>query len=129
MIEALALGLDLTLRDVQNELKSQGLPWEKAKAFESSAPLGGFLPYGPHIDLANIEFECYVNNVLRQKGHSGQMLFSIEHLIISLSSVWDLKAGDLIYTGTPVGVAAIVSGDVVHLSSPQLGNASWVIVA
>jgi 2-keto-4-pentenoate hydratase/2-oxohepta-3-ene-1,7-dioic acid hydratase in catechol pathway len=129
MIGALALGLDLTLRDLQNELKSQGLPWEKAKAFEHSAPLGGFVPYEPHINLADIEFECYVNGVLKQKGHTRQMLFSIEQLIISLSLIWDLKANDLIYTGTPAGVGSIEAGDKIELFSPQLAAATWTVAS
>ncbi|MDF2690396.1 MAG: Fumarylacetoacetate hydrolase family protein [Gammaproteobacteria bacterium] len=128
MIGSLALGLDLTLRDVQNELKNQGLPWEKAKAFECSAPLGSFVDYSGKLDLANIEFECKVNNELRQKGNTGQMLFSIEQLIICLSSIWSLQAGDLIYTGTPSGVGAISPGDLLELSSPELGQASWKVI-
>ncbi|MDF2530271.1 MAG: Fumarylacetoacetate hydrolase family protein [Gammaproteobacteria bacterium] len=128
IVAELALGLDLTLRDVQNELKSQGLPWEKAKAFECSAPVGKFVSYDPRMDLNHIEFECWVNNELRQKAHTGQMLFSIEQLIISLGSVWALKPGDLIYTGTPAGVGAIEPGDSVRLFSPQLSESRWKFV-
>ncbi|MDO8954891.1 MAG: fumarylacetoacetate hydrolase family protein [Gammaproteobacteria bacterium] len=127
MIAGLALGLDLTLRDLQNALKAQGLPWEKAKSFEHSATLSEFLPYHSAIDLAAIEFSCTVNDSLRQHGNTGQMLFSIEQLIVTLSSIWSLQKGDLIYTGTPAGVGDLKPGDKVTVLSPQLGQASWNI--
>jgi len=129
MIGSLALGLDLTLRDVQNELKAKGLPWEKAKSFEHSATVSKFVPYEASLDLAEIEFTCRVNNELRQIGHTRQMLFSFEQIILYLSSIWQLQTGDLIYTGTPSGVGTLQVGDQIVASSPQLGNFTWTMAA
>jgi 2-keto-4-pentenoate hydratase/2-oxohepta-3-ene-1,7-dioic acid hydratase in catechol pathway len=129
MISSLSLGLDLTLRDVQNELKAKGLPWEMAKAFDGSAPLGYFSPLTSKIDLANIEFSCDVNGQIRQVGNTSQMLFSIEQLIMGISTVWKLHPGDIIFTGTPAGVGPIELGDVVTVKSPLLGRFSWKVMA
>ncbi|MFP6905850.1 MAG: fumarylacetoacetate hydrolase family protein [Verrucomicrobiota bacterium] len=126
-IRALGLGLDLTLRDVQRALKEEGLPWEKAKAFDASAPLGPLCPLNDEHDLQGIHFTCSVNNEVRQQGCTADLLFPIPHLIASLSSIWKLRPGDCIYTGTPAGVAALQPGDRILLSSPQLPGAHWNI--
>lgn len=128
-IAGVTLGLDLTLRDVQNELKSKGLPWELCKAFDQSAPIGNFLPYGKDsIDLENIPIQCTVNGILRQNGNSRDMIFPIKTLIGYLSRWWTLKPGDLIYTGTPSGVGLLRSGDKITIGSEPIGEFSWVIV-
>jgi len=128
-IAGITLGLDLTLRDVQNELKSKGLPWELCKAFDQSAPIGEFLPYGKGsmIDLRNIPIKCTVNGALRQNGNSRDMIFPIKTLISYLSKRWILKPGDLIYTGTPSGVGPLRSGDKITIGNEQVGEFSWVI--
>jgi 2-keto-4-pentenoate hydratase/2-oxohepta-3-ene-1,7-dioic acid hydratase in catechol pathway len=106
-ISAFTLGLDLTLRDIQDGLKQKGLPWEISKAFEQSSPIGEFVIYDKSINLNAISFECKVNNEIRQQGNTDHMIFAIETLLIELSKIWLLKPGDLIYTGTPAGVGRI----------------------
>jgi 2-keto-4-pentenoate hydratase/2-oxohepta-3-ene-1,7-dioic acid hydratase in catechol pathway len=127
-IAGLTLGLDLTLRDVQNELKGKGLPWELCKAFDQSAPIGKFLPYKKgSIVLENIPIKCTVNGALRQNGNSSDMIFPIKALISYLSKHWLLKPGDLVYTGTPSGVGPLRSGDKVSIGNEPFGEFSWVV--
>jgi 2-keto-4-pentenoate hydratase/2-oxohepta-3-ene-1,7-dioic acid hydratase in catechol pathway len=127
-VVGLALGLDLTRRDLQTALKANGHPWERAKAFDGSAPLGPFTPYHPDIHRLNaLRFEGYVNADLRQAGNSADMLFPIPVLLESLRETWDLQSGDLIYTGTPEGVGPLWDGDQVEVRAEQLSGASWQV--
>ena len=126
-ISGITLGLDLTLRDVQSDLKGKGLPWERSKSFDQSAPLGEFVPYEKSIDLKNIEFSCSVNGETRQKGNTGNMTWPIPAFISRLSEWWRLLPGDLIYTGTPSGVGPLNSGDAVTIRSDLTGAFSWKI--
>ncbi len=128
-ISGLTLGLDLTLRDVQKTLQQQGLPWEIAKAFEGSAPIGFMTPMTAAIDLEDIHFTCEMNGQRRQEGHTAQMHFSVLEIILYLASIWRLEPGDLIYTGTPAGVGPVVVGDTLCVQSPVLGEFSWTISA
>ncbi|NKF24696.1 fumarylacetoacetate hydrolase family protein [Solimonas marina] len=123
-VAGMTLGLDLTLRDLQTELKRKGKPWELAKAFDGSAPLGDFKPYLAH-DLQALEFTCHVNGQLRQHGHTRDMLFPVAQQIRILSQTWSLEPGDIIYTGTPAGVGPLEPGDQVVLESPSIGRFSW----
>ena len=123
-ISDITLGLDLTLRDIQKQLKLKGLPWERAKSFEESAPLGIFKKYHD-IDLDNLTFSCAVNGDLRQNGNTGEMIFPVAKLISILSNWWTLKPGDIIYTGTPAGVAPLKPGDRIVVESPKIGSFSW----
>jgi 2-keto-4-pentenoate hydratase/2-oxohepta-3-ene-1,7-dioic acid hydratase in catechol pathway len=127
-IHSLAIGLDLTLRDVLNELKAKGQPWEVAKAFDQSAPIGKFIPYNESIDLHNISFGCKVNGVQRQKRNTGNLVSSISELLVELSRIWSLHPGDLMYTGTPSGVGPLKIGDTIEVESDLLGSFSWKIV-
>jgi len=127
-ISGLAIGLDLTLRDIQRQLKITALPWEKAKAFESSAVITDFVAYDKNIDLQALEFECYVNNVLRQKAMTSDMLFTIKYLLKHISSIWNFKVDDLIFTGTPVGVGELFLGDKITLKSTLKHNETWTII-
>jgi len=127
-IAGLTLGLDLTLRDVQSDLKQKGWPWEISKAFDQSAPLGTLTAFDEALPLDNIAFECSVNGDVRQTGNTGEMMFSIPTLINYLSGIWELQEGDLIYTGTPSGVGPLQSGDRVTLRSDQLGKFEWHLV-
>jgi len=128
-IDALTLGADLTLRDLQIEAKQNGLPWDQAKAFEQSAPLGEFLAYDPaSIDLDDLNFRCRINGELRQDGNTNDMLFGFERLIAELSSIWTLRPGDMIYTGTPGGVGPLQIGDVIEVENDQIGTFSWTII-
>ncbi|HWU69187.1 MAG TPA: fumarylacetoacetate hydrolase family protein [Stenotrophobium sp.] len=123
-IAGITLGLDLTLRDLQNTLKAKGAPWELCKAFDHAAPLGDWKPYLEQ-DLQAIEFTCHVNGQLRQHGHTRQMLYTVPHQISILSRTWSLEPGDILYTGTPKGVGPLQPGDQVVLASPQIGRFSW----
>jgi len=126
-ISGVSLGLDLTLRDVQSRLKKKGLPWEIAKAFDQSAPVGRFVPYSPQLNLKDMTFTCHVNGELRQKGHTKDMIFGIDRLILALGGIWKLKAGDLLYTGTPSGVGPLKPQDRISVSSPMIGSFLWEI--
>ncbi len=127
-VSGITVGLDLTLRDVQADLKKKGLPWEIAKAFEQSAPIGDFVPYNQSIDLNNISFGCKVNGIEKQRGNSRDMIFSISRLLVELSKIWVLLPGDLIYTGTPSGVGPLKIGDKIEIESNLTGSFYWNIV-
>lgn len=110
--DAIGLGLDLTARDLQSKLKSKGLPWELAKGFDGSAPLGAhFKPVTEFEDLKNINFRLEVNGAVRQQGNSAMMLHDFNKIISYISQFITLKMGDLIFTGTPSGVGPIQVGD------------------
>jgi 2-keto-4-pentenoate hydratase/2-oxohepta-3-ene-1,7-dioic acid hydratase in catechol pathway len=106
----IGLGIDFTARDVQSELKSKGLPWELAKAFDGSAPIGNFINI-ENMDLKNIDFSLQKNGQVVQKGNTAQMIFSFEKIVSFVSQYFTLKVGDLIYTGTPAGVSQVNIGD------------------
>jgi acylpyruvate hydrolase len=108
--EEIGLGIDFTARDIQAKCKEKGLPWEKAKAFDNSAPIGKFISKS-QLELNNIAFELKVNGQSKQVGNSNQMIFSIDQIISYVSKFVSLKVGDLIYTGTPEGVGAVKIGD------------------
>ena len=127
-IAGISLGIDLTLRDLQGHLKAKGLPWEIAKAFDQSAPIGDFRSYDTSIDLTGIAFSCRINGEVRQQGNTGDMIFPIETLVIAVSNVWELQPGDLIYTGTPAGVGLLHPGDHIQADSGLLGSFLWEIV-
>jgi 2-keto-4-pentenoate hydratase/2-oxohepta-3-ene-1,7-dioic acid hydratase in catechol pathway len=109
--DEIGLGIDFTARDLQSECKAKGLPWEKAKAFDNSAPLGKFTSKDKLGDLSAIEFELKINGQSRQVGNTKDLLFSFDQIISYVSKYVTLKVGDLIYTGTPSGVGAVVIGD------------------
>jgi 2-keto-4-pentenoate hydratase/2-oxohepta-3-ene-1,7-dioic acid hydratase in catechol pathway len=126
-VAGVTLGLDLTLRDVQVEVKKKGHPWELSKSFDHSSPLGLMRPYDDSFDLFDIPFACFVNEEKRQEGSTKDMLFSIPKIISFLSTVWKLMPGDLIYTGTPSGIGVIKSRDEISLNSPILGRFAWTV--
>lgn len=109
--DAVTVGIDFTARDVQQRLKEKGLPWELAKAFDGSAPIGSFVAKSELADLNKIEFSLLVNGNLRQKSDSTEMIFSFDQIIAYVSRFITLKTGDLIFTGTPAGVDAVKAGD------------------
>jgi len=112
--DEISVGIDFTARDLQDKLKSKGLPWEKAKAFDGSAVIGDFLPKNQFSSLENITFELHSNNEIVQKGNSNLMLWKIDELISYVSQYFTLKIGDIIFTGTPEGVAAVKPNDVLE---------------
>jgi len=107
----ITVGIDFTARDIQDECKKKGLPWEKAKAFDNSAAIGKFIDITPEINKKNINFTFSKNGEIVQTGNSGQMLFSFDKLIANISNYFSLNIGDLIFTGTPAGVGECVVGD------------------
>lgn len=110
--EEIGLGIDFTARDVQEELKKKGLPWELSKAFDNSAVIGDiFIPKAELGDLNNLDFSLEVNGQVRQEGNTSHTLFQFDELVSFISQYFTLKTGDLIYTGTPAGVAPIAIGD------------------
>ena len=118
--QEIGLGIDFTARDIQARCKEKGLPWEKAKAFDNSAPIGLFFPKDS-MDLGNINFKLAVNGVVKQQGNSSDLLFSFDQVIAYVSQFVSLKVGDLIYTGTPEGVGPVSIGDelVGHLNGTE----------
>lgn len=112
--DEISVGIDFTARDVQEKLKQKGLPWEKAKAFDGSAVIGEFLPKTDFTSLENLTFELINNGHSVQKGCSNHMLWSIDELIAFVSQFFTLKIGDIIFTGTPAGVASVRSNDVLE---------------
>jgi 2-keto-4-pentenoate hydratase/2-oxohepta-3-ene-1,7-dioic acid hydratase in catechol pathway len=112
--DEISVGIDFTARDVQDQLKAKGLPWEKAKSFDGSAVIGDFLPKKQFNSLENITFELTNNNKTVQKGSACNMLWKIDELISYVSQYFTLKIGDIIFTGTPEGVAAVKSEDILE---------------
>lgn len=112
--DEIGVGIDFTARDLQEKLKQKGLPWEKAKAFDGSAVIGEFLPKTQFASLENLTFELMNNGQAVQKGCSSHMLWSIDELIAYVSQFFTLKIGDIIFTGTPAGVAAVRPNDVLE---------------
>jgi len=112
--DEISVGIDFTARDLQAKLKAKGLPWEKAKAFDGSAVIGEFLPKSQFVSLENVNFELKNNNVAVQKGNSSMMMWNIDELVSYVSQFFTLKIGDIIFTGTPEGVAAVKPDDVLE---------------
>ena len=108
----IGLGIDFTARDIQEECKSKGLPWEKAKGFDGSAQISKIFIDKSNLDLNNISFSLEKNGEIVQKGNSADMIFHFDKIISYLSKFYSLKVGDLIYTGTPEGVGKVLTGDI-----------------
>lgn len=108
-VDSISVGIDFTARDIQSELKKAGLPWEKAKGFDGSAVIGRWIQGSPN--KKNYEIQLFKNNDLVQKGNTRDFIFSIEELICHISQFFTLKSGDIIFTGTPSGVASVEAGD------------------
>ncbi|MBQ5860975.1 MAG: fumarylacetoacetate hydrolase family protein [Alistipes sp.] len=111
--EEVGLGIDFTARDLQREAIAKGLPWELCKGFDHSAALSNqFIPLAEFGgDVQNLEFEMELNGEVRQRGFTKEMLFSVDQIIAHVSKYMTLRIGDLIFTGTPVGVGAVKAGD------------------
>ncbi len=109
--DEIGIGFDFTARDIQKECKNKGLPWEIAKAFDNSSPIGQFIPVKDFVDINSIKFHLKINDNIVQEGNSRDMIFSFDALISYVSRFVTLKNGDLIYTGTPAGVGPVKIGD------------------
>ena len=116
------VALDLTLRDLQTELKNKGLPWEIAKGFDTSCPLSDFVTVESVENPNDIRLTLKVNGQLRQQGSTAQMMRSVEEIIAEVSTFYTLEPGDIILTGTPAGVSRIESGDQLEASIEQVGT-------
>jgi acylpyruvate hydrolase len=112
--DQIGLGIDFTARDLQQQCKEKGLPWEIAKGFDGSAPLGKFVDKATLGDLNNLDFQLKVNGEVRQHGNSSEQIFNFNKVIAYVSQFITLKSGDLIFTGTPAGVAAVKPGDLLQ---------------
>ena len=105
--DAVTVGIDFTARDLQNKLRSEGKPWEISKGFDNSAVIGDFVPVSRFKDVQNLNFHLTIDGNKVQEGNTGDMLFKIDDLIAYISLFYTLKIGDLLYTGTPVGVGPV----------------------
>jgi len=109
--DAVTVGIDFTARDIQNELKEKGLPWEKAKAWDNSAAIGKWIPMANLKNKKELNFGLYKNKELVQQGNSKNMLFDFDYIVSYISNFFSINIGDLIFTGTPSGVGELVVGD------------------
>jgi 2-keto-4-pentenoate hydratase/2-oxohepta-3-ene-1,7-dioic acid hydratase in catechol pathway len=109
--DALTVGIDFTARDIQNELKEKGLPWEKAKAWDNSAVIGKWIPMTDIKNKKDINFSLFNNKEVVQQGNSNQMIHSFDSIVAHISNYFSINIGDLIFTGTPAGVGECVVGD------------------
>lgn len=107
----IGIGIDFTARDIQRKCKENGLPWEKAKAFDGAAPLGKFVKKETLGNVANIDFKLEINDRTVQHGNTGDLIFPFDELIAYISRFFTLKTGDLIFTGTPEGVGPVKRND------------------
>jgi len=117
-----AVGLDMTRRDLQNEMKKQGRPWCIGKAFEQSAPIGPIVPFAKTGELLSGAITLAVDGTMRQQGDLKDLIWSVNETIQQLSAAWTLQPGDLIFTGTPAGVGAVVRGSVMKGAVAGLGT-------
>jgi len=120
-IDGYAVGLDMTLRDVQAEAKKKGLPWSVAKGFDTSAPVSTIVPREQILDPHNLDISLKVNGEMRQLSNTREMIFRVDYLVSYLSSLFTLEPGDLIFTGTPEGVGRVVPGDVLEAELESVG--------
>ena len=123
-IGGVTLGLDLTLRELQAELKEKGHPWERAKCFDGACVLGDWLDPQVFGDFTDIHYQLTINDALTQDGDSALMLFPVYELLVNISHAFSLQAGDVIMTGTPSGVGALQAGDQLSL---KLGAHEWQV--
>ena len=107
----IGIGIDITARDIQQKCKEKGLPWEKAKGFDGSAPMSKTLPLSDFGDVNAINFELHINGTVVQKGFTGDMIFNVNQIIAEASKFFMFKIGDVVFTGTPKGVGKLNVGD------------------
>tara|TARA_B100000900_G_scaffold416135_2_gene449368 strand:- start:16712 stop:17323 length:612 start_codon:yes stop_codon:yes gene_type:complete len=110
----IGLGIDFTARDIQQQLKEKGLPWEKAKGFDGSALIGEWFDKSSFEDINKLDFHLLKNSVVTQSGNSSQMIWKIDELISEISKFFTLKIGDIIFTGTPEGVGDVQEDDLLE---------------
>lgn len=108
--DAVTVGIDFTARDLQNDFRSKGLPWELCKGFDDSAVIGSFVPLQEIGDIQDLHFHLDIDGQIVQRGHTADMLHRVDDIIAYVSSFCTLKIGDLLFTGTPVGVGPVAVG-------------------
>ena len=123
-----AVGLDMTRRDLQNDMKKQGRPWDIGKSFEQSAPIGPIVPVAQAGNAEKAEISLQVNGTDRQRSNVGKLIWNVAETIEHLSAAWELQPGDLIFTGTPEGVAAVGRGDVLKAEVSGVGSLQVTLV-
>jgi 2-keto-4-pentenoate hydratase/2-oxohepta-3-ene-1,7-dioic acid hydratase in catechol pathway len=123
-VGGVTVGLDLTLRDLQSELKEKGYPWERAKCFDGACVLADWLEPQAFGDFSQVRYQLTINDVLRQDGDSALMLFPVYELLAEISHAFSLQAGDVIMTGTPSGVGVLQANDQLKLT---LGAHEWQV--
>lgn len=121
-IGGVSLGLDLTLRELQSQLKAKGHPWERAKCFDGACVLGDWIAPAAFGDFTQVHYQLHINDKVVQDGDTSLMLFSVYELLADISHAFSLQAGDVIMTGTPSGVGVLQAGDVLRL---KLGEHEW----
>ena len=109
--DEITLGIDITARDLQNKLRTSGMPWELSKCFDGAAPIGNFIPVTDRTNMANLDFRLEINDKVVQNGNTSDMIFGINEIIEYVSKFFTLKTGDLIFTGTPPGVGQLRRND------------------
>jgi 5-carboxymethyl-2-hydroxymuconate isomerase len=121
------IALDLTLRDVQSEAKKNGHPWTICKGFDGSCPISNFMPLVDIADIQNLTIKLYVNDSLRQDGFTGDMIWSVDELMVYISKIFTLETGDVLLTGTPEGVGKLYSGDQLRAEIHGVGSMSYSV--
>lgn len=121
------VAIDMTLRDVQNQLKAKGLPWETAKGFDTSCPLSTFVPAATVPDPHALSLKLRVNGDVRQDGSSADMIHRVPQIIAHVSGIFTLEPGDVILTGTPAGVGRVESGDTMEAEIAGVGRLSIAV--
>lgn len=123
-----AVGVDLTRRDLQASAKKKGAPWTTAKGFDHSAPISPIRPLEDGGHPTNAGISLAVNGILRQQGNTAKMIWSVPEIIFELSRIYELKAGDLVFTGTPAGVGPLAPGDLVGCRIEGVGTLAFTLV-
>ena len=127
-IAGIGVGLDLTLRELQSQLKLKGHPWERAKSFDGACPVSHFIAREQFEDVQNIDFAMTKNGILAQHGNTRDMLFDIKALIGEISQSFTLYPGDIVLTGTPAGVAALNSGELLEITLQNKPLLSTIVI-
>jgi 2-keto-4-pentenoate hydratase/2-oxohepta-3-ene-1,7-dioic acid hydratase in catechol pathway len=129
IVSGYGVGLDMTLRDVQSVAKQKGLPWAVAKGFDTSAPVSDFIAASAAGPGPSFDIECSVNGALRQKVSTSAMIFDVGYLLHYISTIFTLEPGDLVFTGTPEGVGAVLPGDVIEAKLSGFASTRHTVAA
>jgi 5-carboxymethyl-2-hydroxymuconate isomerase len=126
-VVGVGIALDLTLRDIQNEAKKNGHPWTICKGFDGSCPLSKFTSLERITDIQKLKIQLHINNELRQNGYTGDMIWSIDQLMVFISRIFTLEEGDIILTGTPEGVGKLNPGDHLNAEISEIGSMNFTV--